>query len=115
MTKSRDWRLLAVVFLANRLIPAAAVEVVGYPHHHEEDDEDNHVDHELVDKFYQYGYQVEDFYTGNQALIIIYQYGYQVEDFYTGKPHYCSASMVTKLRISTQVDHTICLPVWLPS
>ena len=85
MTKSRDWRLLAVVFLANRLIPAAAVEVVGYPHHHEEDDEDNHVDHELVDKFYQYGYQVED--------------------FYTGKPHYCSTSMDTKLRISTQVNH----------
>jgi hypothetical protein len=37
--------------------------------------EDHHSehDHELVDKFYQYGYQVEDFYTGRTQFLPEYQ------------------------------------------
>jgi hypothetical protein len=37
-----------------------------------EDQHSDH-DHELVDKFYQYGYQVEDFYTGRTQFLPEYQ------------------------------------------
>jgi hypothetical protein len=73
MHKFRENLSTSIFFMFLLLLLLLAVEDRTSVHAFEvvEDHHSEH-DHELVDKFYQYGYQVEDFYTGRTQYLPVW-------------------------------------------